>query len=127
MDKIVDHLFVFEWNGFVRDFRWTYSEYKEQESAIFKKEKKEKAKKEIEWSEPEEDTKKKLSYNEKRELDQLIKDIEKLESRKDVINKDFNNTELPFDDIKKLSTELWEILRQLEIKEARWFELIERA
>jgi hypothetical protein len=43
-----------------------------------------------------------------------------------VINKDFNNTELPFDDIKKLSTELWEILRQLEIKEARWFELIER-
>jgi hypothetical protein len=44
-----------------------------------------------------------------------------------VINKDFNNTELSFDDIKKLSTELWEILRQLEIKEARWFELIERS
>ncbi len=127
MDKIVDHLFVFEWNGFIRDFRWTYTEYKDQEGAMLKKEKKEKAKKEIEWTEEEEDTKKKLSYNEKRELDQLIKDIEKFEARKEVINQNFNNTDLPFDDIKKLSAELGEILRQLEIKEARWFELIERA
>ena len=70
---------------------------------------------------------KKLSYNEKRELDQLIKDIEKFEARKEIINQSFNNTDLPFDDIKKLSAELGEILRQLEIKEARWFELIERA
>jgi ATP-binding cassette subfamily F protein uup len=127
MDKIVDHLFVFEWNGFVRDFRGTYTEYKEQESAMFKKEKKEKIRKESEWSEEEEDTKKKLSYNEKRELDQLIKDIEKYEARKEYINQSFNNTDLPFDEIKKLSAELGEILRQLEIKEARWFELIERA
>ena len=63
---------------------------------------------------------------EKRELDQLSKDIEKLEARKDSINLQFNNTDLPFDEIKALSTELGEVLRQLEIKELRRFELIER-
>jgi len=84
---------------------------------MLKKEKKEKAKKDTEESQDEpDDTRKKLSYNEKRELDQLIKDIEKFEARKEVINQNFNNTDLPFDDIKKLSAELGEILRQLEIK-----------
>ncbi|HCB51414.1 TPA: hypothetical protein DEP21_02450 [Patescibacteria group bacterium] len=63
---------------------------------------------------------------EKRELEQLGKDIEKLEKRKEEINQMFNDTNLPFDDIKKLSTELGDVIRQLEIKEYRRFELIER-
>ena len=42
MDKIVDHLFVFEGNGYIRDFRGTYTEYREQEASIVRKEKKEK-------------------------------------------------------------------------------------
>lgn len=76
---------------------------------------------------PEAPEKKKLSYMEKRELDQLGKDIQTLEKRKDVINLAFNDTNLPFDEIKKLSLEIAEILRQLEIKEYRRFELMEKA
>lgn len=93
---------------------------------MFKKEKKEKQLTQNSELNTQNDQKK-LTYNEKRELDQLIKDIEKYEARKEIINQNFNNTDLPFDEIKKLSAELGEILRQLEIKEARWFELIERA
>lgn len=63
---------------------------------------------------------------EKRELEQLAKDIEKLEKRKEEINKLFNNKDMPFDDIKELSAEIGEMMRHLDIKEKRRFELIER-
>ncbi len=63
---------------------------------------------------------------EKRELEQLGKDITTLEKRKEEINLKFNNVDLPFDEIKKLSSELGDIIKQLEQKEYRRFELIER-
>lgn len=133
MDRIVDHLFVFQGNGLVKDFWWTYSEYKNQPPIPNTTDKKQlnsvKITKEMHDAEelPEAPEKKKLSYMEKRELDQLGKDIQTLEKRKDVINLAFNDTNLPFDEIKKLSLEIAEILRQLEIKEYRRFELMEKA
>lgn len=128
MDKITDHLFVFEWDGIVEDFWWTYSEYKN--LAESKKQKAEGPIKEniedLEVNEVEDDSKKKLSYMEKRELDQLVKEIAVLEKERDEINEIFNHKDVPYDDIKTLSEALWEILRQLEQKEYRWFELSER-
>ncbi|HCY20613.1 TPA: hypothetical protein DIC40_01915 [Patescibacteria group bacterium] len=64
---------------------------------------------------------------EQRELDQLSKDIQTLEKRKDEIQILFNDPNCPFDDIKKLGIELSTLIKHLEIKEGRWFELIERA
>lgn len=63
---------------------------------------------------------------EKRELDQLMKDILLLEERKDEINVLINNTSTSYADIRTLSEEIGRILRQLEQKEARWFELSDR-
>lgn len=129
MDKITDHLFIFEGDGVVKDFRWTYSEYKnldENEKNTFENSKKLKEDQNIETNDNLDSNKKKLSYMEKRELDQLTKDIIALEKERDEINRIFQQTDVAYDDIKDLSESLWIILRQLEQKEYRWFELSSR-
>ncbi|MGZ4035094.1 MAG: ABC-F family ATP-binding cassette domain-containing protein, partial [Bacteroidia bacterium] len=108
MDKMVDHLFVFEGEGVVRDFPGNYTEYrdkKESEEKIQRKEISQNAKSEsIETlvvtenkKEEEATTKKKLSYKEKLEFEQLEKDIAKLEEEKakitDLLNAGSNNHE----------------------------------
>lgn len=70
--------------------------------------------------------KKKLSYMEKRELDQLTKEILILEKERDEISRIFDQKDVAYDDIKTLSDALGVILRQLEQKEYRWFELSSR-
>jgi ABC transport system ATP-binding/permease protein len=130
MDKITDHLFIFEGDGIVKDYRGTYSEYKEQRIRDEVQGPRDK------WQDgwklkPETwnlalETKSKLSYMEKRELDQLTKDIIALEKERDEINRIFDQKDVPYDDIKDLSEALWVILRQLEQKEYRWFELSSR-
>jgi ATP-binding cassette subfamily F protein uup len=72
------------------------------------------------------ETKKKLSYMEKRELDILAKEIHELENQRDEINRIFQRTDIAYDDIRLLSEELGKIVRQLEQKEYRWFELSAR-
>lgn len=130
MDKITDHLFIFEGEGVVKDYWWTYSEYKEQrirdEGQGTRHEDKVIRSKELEICDEEKNNKQKLSYMEKRELDQLSKDIVLLEKERDEINRIFNQPDVPYDDIKALSEALWVILRQLEQKEYRWFELSSR-
>lgn len=129
MDKITDHLFIFEGEGVVNDFWWTYREYKlSAENEKNKSTAKSFSKKEqdVVCIESEIITKKKLSYMEKRELDQLTKDIQKLEKNRDEINHIFDRKDIPYDDIRLLSEELWNILRQLEQKEYRRLELSER-
>ncbi len=127
MDKIVDHLFVFEGEGVINDFRWTYSEYKSAQDQKLKKEKTETKIEKQEYKTQITEKPKKLSYMEQRELDQLAKDIQTMEKRKEEIQIFFNDPNCPFDDIKKFGIELNELLKQLELKENRRFELIERA
>ncbi len=129
MDKITDHLFIFEGDGVVKDFWWTYWEYK----LSAESEKNKISDKSFSNNRQDESdlnsvvsTKKKLSYIEKRELDQLTKDIQILEKNRDDINRIFDRKDIPYDDIRLLSEELWNVLRQLEQKEYRWFELSER-
>ncbi len=132
MDKITDHLFIFEGNGIVKDFWGTYSEYKTEKETITKSSCPSDRPSFIKGGQNETDvtsenvTKKKLSYVEKRELDQLTKDIQSLEKERDHINRIFDRKDIPYDDIRVLSEELGVILRKLEQKEYRWFELSER-
>lgn len=123
MDKIVDRIFAFEWNGVVKDFRWTYSEYKDEEDYLKKNSKKTIARK----VETEEHHEPKFSHAEKQELAQLLKDIKKLEDRKSDIHNSFDDKNMPYDDITKLSQELAEIIKKIELKENRRFELMSRA
>ncbi|HMT01054.1 MAG TPA: ABC-F family ATP-binding cassette domain-containing protein [Candidatus Absconditabacterales bacterium] len=125
MDKIIDQLFVFEGKGVVKEYWGTYSEYREQEKLKLSKEKelKKKNKSAQEAAASDSSQKKSLSYMEKRELNDLVKEIDKLEKRKDEINKHFDNKDLPFYEIKELSEELGNVLKSLAQKETRWFDL----
>lgn len=128
MDKLVDHLFVFEGNGKIRDYNGNYTEYREwkksqpTEKPAVAQEVKEKKQK----TRPDED-RPKLSYLERKEFSRLEKEIEQHESRKAEIMQKFNDPNLSADEIQKLSSELGEINRHLEEKEMRWLELSEMA
>jgi ATP-binding cassette subfamily F protein uup len=126
MDKIIDHLFVFEGDGKTRDFPGSYTdyrEYKKLEQQEASKEKIETEKNEKEKTQRVNNRKAKLSYNEQKEFKQLEKDIDKLELRKKEIHSLFENGDLESDNIQKLSIELGEIDNSIEEKEERWMEL----
>lgn len=126
MDKIVDHLFVFEGNGKIGDFNGDYTEYRElqkerereQRSATRAQEQKQK---------PPQTTNGKLSQDERKEMNKLEKEIKRLEERKAEIMEQFNTNDLAVDQIEKLSKELNGVNENLEIKEMRWLELAELA
>lgn len=123
MDKLVDHLFILEGNGKVKDYNGNYNSYriqKESEKKIKTKSSKPKEKKE-----EEEAVVRKLSYLEKKELQDIEKRIDQLEKRKTEINKMFVEQNIEGSDIEKLSIELGEINNEINTKEERWLELSE--
>jgi ABC transport system ATP-binding/permease protein len=137
MDKMVDHLFVFEGAGVVRDFPGNYTEYrdkKEQEEKVLSKEAKSnpqptpvKAETAPTIALKTEVPKKKLSFKEKSEFDDLEKSIAKLEAEKAKITAQLNSATDNHDDIVKWSAEIGNIIKQLDDKGMRWLELSEGA
>ena len=125
MDKIVDHLFVFEENGLIRDYPGNYSQYrawKKAQNEPAKADKRQSAEKPAKQA-----TKTKLSYKEKREFEQLEKEIGELEARKKELTERLSTGEVPYDKMQQLSEELSDIQNQLETKTERWFELADYA
>ena len=132
MDKLVDHLFVFEGNGTILDHNGNYTEYrldaKERERAQNRADKAGKAEKIAEKAVNTEGVvpTKRATDNERKEFKRLEKEVEKLENRKLEITNQFNNpSKLSSKDIEKLGLELGDVQNQLEIKELRWLELSE--
>ena len=126
MDKIIDHLFVFEGDGKTRDFPGSYSdyrEYKKMEKLEESKVKIEAVKVEKAKTERVQNRKAKLSFKEQKEFNSLEKEIAKLESKKVDIHKLFENGDLEADKIHELSAELVKIDKSVEDKEERWMEL----
>lgn len=121
MDNMVDHIFILEGEGKVKDYNGSYSEY------IFeKKQKKETISKETNTvTQTAEPTVSKLSYEQRKELNRLEKEIEKLEEKKVEITKKFDDLGLGHEEIMKWSAELEKLQQQLEEKEMRWMELVE--
>jgi ATP-binding cassette subfamily F protein uup len=128
MDRIVDHLFVFEWEWMVKNFYWNYSDYRSQvKDDKVEKLKPENVKQNIDFKNTElKPEKKRLWYIEKLEYEKLEKELKELEQKKNSINQKFDKWDLQFDEIQKLSEQLWEIIRNIESKELRWFELSEK-
>ena len=124
MDRIVDHVLAFEGEGKIKDFTGNFSEYRES-----KKSEKVEVKKEV-ISTPEEaitvkaQPKKKLSFKEQRELEEIEKNMPKLEKQRNEILEKLNN-ETDYEIIAKLSAELETISEKLEMIELRWLELQE--
>jgi ATP-binding cassette subfamily F protein uup len=128
LDKLVDHLFIFEGEGKIRDFNGAYSRYRVDLKEREQEERRlEKAEKIIAKQEEKEKEKKKLSYSEQNEFKQLEKEIMKLSTRKEEITALFSDVNLDGDTITALSKEIKEIEDSLEIKEERWMDLAEWA
>ena len=137
LDKLVDHLFIFCGNGLVKDFVGSYSEYREyikefeaeQRSLARAEEKaaKEKAAKEAAKTVAAETPakKKKLSYKEQRELEQLEKELESLAEEKADLEGKLSSGTLPFNELQAASERIGQIMELTDEKELRWLELSE--
>lgn len=125
MDKLVDHLFVFEGDGKIRDFNGDYTDYrviqKEMESAKRSDARKieQEAKQANKASQPG------LSYEQRKQISRLEKQISKLEEKKSNIEAKFASPDITPDDIANLSKELAEVKDQIDEKELEWMELVE--
>ena len=125
MDRLVDHLFVFEGDGEVRDFPGNYSQYrewqKEKESLDMVEDKKD----EVAKASPVSSQKKKLSYKEQREFELLEKELSDLEEEKRRISERLSAANVDFEELQKLSERIGEVSSLIDEKELRWLELSE--
>lgn len=139
LDKIADHLFVFEGEGKIKDFVGSYSDYRDyiktvekqkraQERALAEKE----AKKAIQegggtqsspGSADAPPKKKKLSYKEQKELEQIELDVENLEMEKKELETKLSSGTLPVDELTAASHRIGEVIDLLDTKTFRWLEL----
>ncbi len=132
LDRIVDHLFVFKGNGDVRDFPGDYSTYRH---CVAMEEKERKAAETQKtaaaatadtgntWRKK--DDKRKLSFKEKREMEELEKRIESLTSEKERLETDLSSGALDNDAIVKAGTRIGEVVAELDEAEMRYLELLE--
>ena len=130
MDKIVHHLFVFEGEGKIRDFNGDYSEYRELYKELERQKKRdEKVQSDATKTQQKAEAAEKpgLSYEQRKELNRVEKEISKLEVKKQEVHAQFNATDLSPERIKELSQELKAIEEKIEEKEFRWMELAEDA
>ncbi len=123
LDKTVDHIFILEGNGKVKDFNGKYQEYRELKPSNKTPATAPTLQKTAEKAAPVST----LTYEERKELSRLEKDIQKLNDKKIQISAQFNNiNELSTEKIKQLSKELSDIDSTIEDKEMRWLELADK-
>ncbi len=145
MDKIVDHLFVFEGEGKITDFPGNYTIYRNKQleqqeiekvkaKAESKAQAEAKAKDEVKKQQTgklhaTEDSnsaqKRKLTFNEKREFESLENEIAKLEAEKETLETTMNSGNLAHDELYKQSERLVTLKQLIDEKELRWLELSE--
>lgn len=134
MDRLVDHLFVFEGDEEIRDFPGNYTDYRDTKAAedTLAKEKgtTRPSKKETESTAPPasaKNDKKKLSFKEQKEFEQLEKDIAALEAKKANLIQQLNSGEGNHEELSKWAAEIETIGNTVDEKELRWLELSELA
>ena len=124
MDKIVDHLLVFEGEGKIKDFIGSFTEYRDQQTQSKNTKKSEPAKPVEEKQTKNTNSKRKLSFKEQKELENIEKEMPVLKKKQDEILEKLNN-ETDYNIISELSQQLEETTSQLEAHEMRWLELQE--
>ncbi len=129
MDRLVDHIFVFEGDGVIQDFPGNYSQYrdwlreKEAVSTESRIETRHEQANPVKTRLPE--TKRNPSFKEKREFEQLEKEIADLISEKEAVTLKLSDSQTSFDELQKLSMRIGDITKLLDEKELRWLELSE--
>ena len=128
MDRTVDHTFVFQGNGVVKDFPGNYSEYrawKDYHDQLAAQESKATAKPKEKQQYNVRDNSNKLTYKEKKELEQLSTDIEALNAEKEQLDALFASGET-IADVATQAARYEEVKALLDEKEMRWLELSEK-
>lgn len=141
MDKMVDHIFVFEGDAKINDITGNYTVYRDQlkkdlleeqaekrlEKAKATKNAKAIAEKKVEKPVQQESAKRKLNFKENQEFKTLDSEIEKLEADKDKLTAILSNGGASSDELKDASKRIGELMSELEGKTERWMELAEYA
>jgi ABC transport system ATP-binding/permease protein len=124
MDRLVEHLFVFEGEGKIRDFNGTYAEYRQlkREEDALRKQGKPVPSETVAAPRVSEG----MSNAERNELKRIEREMKTLEERKAAIMLKFEDTTLPMEQMTKLSAELGKVQDEMEEKEMRWLELSEK-
>lgn len=128
MNKLVDHIFIMEENGFIKDYYGTYSHYKEskqKEQQLAKRQQKVERSTNI-VQKPKSTNPNKRSYKEEQEFISLEKEIETLENDKQTILNQLNSNSFPSEELLKLSKQYQQIDQLLEEKTMRWLVLSEK-
>ena len=121
-DKIVDHLLVFHGDGKIQDFPGNYSQYREYERL---KPKENTPAVKTEKRDYRNDTRRRMTYKEKREFEQLDIDIPRLTAEKEEVERLLSSGTLSVERITELSKRLPALTAELDEKEMRWLELSE--
>lgn len=130
MDRVVDHMLIFKGDGVIDDFPGNYSEYREWKSLKEAEDQKERTnqKKETGTSKPNTwggEKKRKLSYKEKQEMQQLEQDILHLETEKTELETALCSGDISIDELNAMSKRLPAVCKELDDKSMRWLELSE--
>ncbi|MEX2485742.1 MAG: ABC-F family ATP-binding cassette domain-containing protein [Brumimicrobium sp.] len=136
MDKMVDHIFVFEGDGEIKDIIGNYTAYRSQlkseqkeaqegKRAQVKKEAAEEKEKTEKAAKSNAQEKRKLSFKEQREFDSLDEEIMKLEAEKEELTNVLSNPDATAERLTEVSKRLSEVTKSIEEKSERWMELAE--
>jgi ATP-binding cassette subfamily F protein uup len=121
MDKIVDHLFVFRGDGVIEDFPGNYSDFRAYEDSADVAQKEENKSEKKDWKQ--QNNTSGLSFNEQKEFQKIEREIKDLEYEKKQIEQLFSDGKVADDTIASKAKELEVIIKKIEEKEERWFEL----
>ena len=137
MDKIVDHIFENRGDGIIRDFAGNYTQLRNREEEEQEREKERDVRKMkasgsepknmVPEGEPRKTNRKGLSFKEKKELEELTAELEKLENEKNSIEAELAGGELNHEVLLTMSTRHGEVLMLIDEKEFRWLELTDKA
>lgn len=129
LDRICSQLFVFESNGKIKEYPFSYTRYLEDKKSKQKVESQAKRSTEKTFAENKkpqrEHSKRKLSYKEQRELEEIEKSLPDLEQQKAALEQQMNSGELTTEQLTEKSLLYQQILEQIDQKELRWLELNE--
>lgn len=125
MDRVVDHIFVFEGDGKVKDFPGNYTQYRLSEAEKVTSTSKDNNKPTVKPKQNNSPATRKLTFKEKQELQILEQELPALEEEKAALEQQLSGVQLDASTIQQVSTRYEEVKRLLDEKEFRWLELSE--
>ncbi len=126
LDKLVDHLFVLDGQGNVKDILGSYQQFRDDQENSANESKKSESKTDTKVDVPAANGQKKLSFKEKYEWDQIEKRMPELETMKQQLEEKLNTVLDKHDQLMQVSDELAKVIAELNAMELRWLELSEK-